>query len=427
MTMFQKIRFKKTPLFALIAFVLGFTVLAQNQPISGQEIPGMATSDTYWSEFIERWKIPGASIAVMKDGRLVYARGFGYSDLEAKQIVQPDSKFRIASVSKTITSALVLRLVQEGKLSLETRVMDVLKDVVPFGGKLGDSRWSQITVKMLLAHTAGFDTQKTPDPMFRVVDVAKKLNIASPASANDVLRYMMSLPLDFEPGTKYMYSNFGYSVLGRIIEKITGQSYGTHAKSVLAQYGIKGMDLGRTLLKDRLPGEVRYYDQSENRQSENRMFKSIFAGSNEPAPFLNGGSWSHEALDSHGGWVASSADLLRFSRAVFGPGENRLLTDASVQVMSSKADLSADNATFYAALGLRSYPKYAPNALWHDGRLPGTRALLIHTKDNIDAVAFFNTRVALEEDGKMFMQAFEHLLAMTKNTIQWPPHDLFKD
>jgi CubicO group peptidase (beta-lactamase class C family) len=420
--MLKKPLFKKPALFALIAFAFGFTVMAQNQPISGQPVPGVAAHDTYWSEFIARWKIPGASIAVMKDGRLVYARGFGYSDLEKKQIVQPDSTFRIASVSKTITSALVLRLVQDGKLSLETRVMDVLKDIVPFGGKLGDPRWSQITIKMLLAHTAGFDMQKKPDPMFRVVDVAKKLNVASPASANDVLRYMMSLPLDFEPGTKYVYSNFGYSVLGRIIEKITGQPYGAHAKSVLAQYGIKGMDLGRTLLKDRLPGEVRYYDQSEN-----RMFKSIFTGSNEPAPFLNGGSWSHETLDSHGGWVASSADLLRFSRTVFGPGENRLLNDASVQVMSAKSDLSAEDATFYAALGLRSYPKYAPNALWHDGRLPGTRALLIHTKDNIDAVALFNTRVPVEEDGKMFTQAFENLLGLTKNTIEWPSHDLFKD
>jgi hypothetical protein len=59
--------------------------------------------------------------------------------------------------------------------------------------------------------------------------------------------------------------------------------------------------------------------------------------------------------------------------------------------------------------------------------LPGTRALLIHTKDNIDAVAFFNTRVAVEEDSKMFIQAFEQLYAMTKNTIEWPKHDLFKD
>jgi CubicO group peptidase (beta-lactamase class C family) len=421
--MFQKTSFK-TALFALTAFVFGFTVIqAQSQPaISGQEVPTIAAFDTYWLEFIERWKIPGASIAVMKEGRLVYARGFGYADLETKQIVQPDSKFRMASLSKTVTSALVLRLVQDGKLSLETRVMDVLKDVVPFGGKLGDPRWAQITVKMLLAHTAGFDMQKTPDPMFRVVDVAKKLNVASPASANDVLRYMLSLPLDFEPGSKYAYSNFGYSLLGRIIEKVTGQPYGAHAKGMLTQYGIKGMDLGRTLLKDRLPGEVRYYDLLAN-----RMYKSIFAGSNETLPYLNGGSWSHETLDSAGGWVTSSADLLRFSRAVFGPTENRLLNDASVQVMSSKADLSADDASFYAALGLRSFPKYAPNALWHDGRLPGTRALLIHTKENIDAVALFNTRVPVEEDGKMFNQAFESLYAMTKNTIEWPSHDLFKD
>jgi CubicO group peptidase (beta-lactamase class C family) len=419
---FKKSLFKKPVLLGFIAFAFGVSVMAQNQAISGQEVPAATSSDTSWSEFIARWKIPGASIAVMKDGRLVYQRGFGYSDLETKQIVQPDSKFRIASISKTVTSALTLRLVQEGKLGLETRVMDVLKDVTPFGGKLGDPRWSQITIKMLLAHTAGFDTQKTPDQLFRVVDVAKKLNVASPASANDVLRYMLSVPLDFEPGTKYAYSNFGYSLLGRIIEKIAGQAYATHAKNVLAQHGIKNMDLGRTLLKDRLPGEVRYYDQSEN-----RMFNSIFAGSNQTAPYLNGGSWSHETLDSAGGWVSSSADLLRFSRAVFGPGENRLLNDASVQVMSAKADLSADEATFYAALGLRSYPKYAPNALWHDGRLPGSRALLIHTKDNIDAVVLFNTRVAVEEDGKMFIQAFEQLYAMTKNTIEWPTHDLFKD
>jgi N-acyl-D-amino-acid deacylase len=413
---------KKFSLFALIGFVCGLSAMAQNQTISGQEVPEVANYDAYWLEFLGRWKIPGASIAVMQDGRLVYQRGFGYADLEAKQLVQPDSKFRIASVSKTITSALVLRLIQDGKLSLETRALDVLKDVVPFGGKLVDPRWAQITVRMLLAHTAGFDAQKTPDQMFRVVDVAKKLNVASPASANDVLRYMLSLPLDFEPGSKYAYSNFGYSVLGRIIEKVTGQSYAAHAKSVLAQYGIKGMDLGRSLLKDRLPEEVRYYDPAQT-----QMFKSVFAGSNELVPYLNGGSWAHESLDSPGGWVASSADLLRFSRAVFGPSENRLLNDASVQLMQGKADLSAENATFYSGLGLRIMPQRHPDVVWHDGRLPGTRAFLIHSKANVDVVAMFNSRVSLEDDGKMFYQALDTLVALAKSKTQWPSHDLFKD
>ena len=176
------------------------------------------------SKFIEAHHVPGAALAVSRHSRVVYARGFGWADVEAKHLVQPESQFRIASVSKPITAVAVLQLIQASKFGLNDRVFDVLpaNDWLP---AKHDDRLKKITVRQLLQHTAGWDRDVSFDPIGRPHEVSKVLNHPFPVGPAEVVRYTLTLPLDFNPGERHAYSNVGYLLLGRLIEHASGQKY----------------------------------------------------------------------------------------------------------------------------------------------------------------------------------------------------------
>src|SRR3982750_3670071 len=123
---------------------------AQEIPISGAAVPGMGSYDQIIPDLMRKYAIPGAAVAVMRNGKLIYARGFGYADVESKAPVQPDALFRIASVSKPITSAAIMKLVEKGKLTLDDRVAPLVADLEPAEGATVDRRWEQITIRHLL-------------------------------------------------------------------------------------------------------------------------------------------------------------------------------------------------------------------------------------------------------------------------------------
>ena len=100
-------------------------------PVSGTAVSGMASFDQAVTAFMRKLSIPGGAVAVMRDGKLIYARGFGYADVEKKTLVQPDALFRVASVSKTITAAAIMKLVEEGKLELDDRVAPLIAHLSP--------------------------------------------------------------------------------------------------------------------------------------------------------------------------------------------------------------------------------------------------------------------------------------------------------
>src|SRR5262249_259290 len=150
---------------------------------------------------------------------------------------------------------------------------------------------------------------KSFDPMFRPGLIAKAVGVPEPAGPEAVIRYMLGQPLDFDPGTRFAYSNFGYCVLGRLIERASGMPYEQYVKrNVLAPLVITGMRLGASLANRRAPGEVRYYTPSD------RLVRSVFPSGLEfvRAPY---GSFNLEAMDAHGGWLASVVDLARFAAA----------------------------------------------------------------------------------------------------------------
>jgi N-acyl-D-amino-acid deacylase len=197
---------------------------AEKPPRTGPDEPDLASFDEMMERFVRENEVPGAALAVAKDGRLVYARGFGYADPDAKTPVQPRALFRIASISKPLTAAAILRLMELGKLKLNDTAFDLLK-LAPLPGNDEDPRLKKVTVLELLHHTAGFDRGASFDPMFRPIEIAKAFKANPPADPAQIIRYMLGHKLDFDPGSRYAYSNYGYCVLGRVIEKASGKRY----------------------------------------------------------------------------------------------------------------------------------------------------------------------------------------------------------
>lgn len=359
-------------------------------PVSGEVGPATLAFDALITDFMRKWHIPAGAVAVAHRGRVVLARGYGIAEPESGKPVTPDSLFRIASVSKPITAVAVLRLVERKKLSLDDRAFERLpKFPLPEGADV-DRRLNDITIAQLLHHTAGWDRDKSFDPMFRPQIVAEATGTAPPATSEAIIRYMQRQPLDFTPGERYAYSNFGYCVLGRIIEEATGKPYEEAVRElVLSPAHISDMRLGRTRIADRPPNEVRYYDDVDG------LTESVFADVKDKVAAPDGGFYL-EALDAHGGWIASAPDLVRFASAVEGRGRHALLRPETIRIMTGRPapPIKANDPNWYG-LGwmVRSVEGRGEN-WWHTGSLPGTMAILVRTHDGRAWAALFNSRPA---------------------------------
>jgi|SRR5581483_7530418 len=419
-------------LLAVLAFPAVFAQEKARLPVTGLDEPALASFDELMTSFVEEHKVPGATLAIAKDGRLIYARGFGFADLLKKIAADPLALFRIASVSKPITAVAILKLVEEGKLKLDDRAFEILKLQAHLEDKKKpDPRLKKVTIRHLLQHTGGWDRTQSFDPMFRSVVIAKALAVPPPAGPGDIIRYMLGQPLDFDPGTRYAYSNFGYCVLGRIIEKVTGQTYESYVKQhVLGPLGIRDMRIGKTLPPGRAPKEVHYYDEKE------RFGPAVFAdilGKKVPLPY---GAWHLEAMDSHGGWIASAVDLVRFATALDRPEQCKILKAESIRTMFARPAGRAgsrrqahDDAGMplpaYYACGWQVRPvgKRGANT-WHMGALSGTATLLVRRFDGLDWAVLFNTRNDQKERhlGALIDPLLHQAAAKVKS---WPAKDLF--
>src|SRR5215218_6136083 len=297
-------------------------------PITGIDVPELAELDRTMSELMGRWELPGGQLSVAKDGRLVHNRGYGLADKDRGEPVQPDALFRIASVSKTITAVAILALVDDGVLALDDKAFPLI-DLEPPANAPVDPRLAEVTIEHLLVHSGGWDSGATYDPQYMPWSglAAHVIGAPQPSSGETIVRFMLGQPLDFDPGTRSVYSNFGFNVLARVIERASGQSYEAFTRTrVLTPAGIDTMSLARTRREDRAKGEVSYYGPSGQAPRW-----SVFPGEGFVA--VGEGSYYLEALDGHGGWVGSAADLARFATAVDGQRGEAILAPATVETM----------------------------------------------------------------------------------------------
>jgi N-acyl-D-amino-acid deacylase len=393
---------------------------------TGSALAGLEAYDTFMQALIERWEIAGAGLAVARGDRLLLVRGYGWATLETRQPVEPTSRFRLASLSKTITAVAVLRLVQDGRLSLDATVLPLLGELGPDPQRIADPRVHAITVRHLLQHSGGFDRARSGDVVFlpHAPRAAKRQGAALPPDCPAVLRDTLEYALDFAPGSRYAYSNIGYCILGRIVERASGMPYEAYVRArILAPAGADGLALGRTLVA--AAGEVGYYDH------RGAPWKPAMPGlgrASAPRPY---GEFAMETMDSYGGWIGAPIDYLRFILAIDGRRGSALLGAAMLAEMYAAPGLAAagdeDGAATPGAhygLGIQVRPVKGGLNLWHGGSLPGTSTFAVRTADSFTWVAMFNGR---PQDRSAFRRELDRGLWEAKRGVKrWPDGNLFQ-
>ncbi|MDA1050185.1 MAG: serine hydrolase [Planctomycetota bacterium] len=395
--------------------------MAPHAVSSGESDARLGSFDRMMREFMKQHRVPGASLAVTDQGRVVFARGYGYADVATREQVTTDSLFRIASISKPITAVAILQLVEQDKLKLDDKVFEVLdyEDEIKAKGETFDARHRDITIRHLLGHRGGWDRDLSFDGMFRSVEFAAKLGLPAPAGPDTVIRSMLGQSLDFDPGHRYAYSNYGYCLLGRVVEKLTGQSYEQYVREhVLAPLGIHSMGIGKTRLDGRQANEVRYYYPGRG--------PSVFQadlGQEVPWPY---GGWFLEAMDSHGAWLASATDLAKFAAAFDDPENCKILAADSIAAMFARPPGLAgheedrtEKPVFYSLGWFNRVVGEGKLNNWHTGSLAGTATILIRRHDGRNFVALFNARTS--PDASHFGREIDPLLHHAADAVSdWP-------
>jgi CubicO group peptidase (beta-lactamase class C family) len=312
--------------------------------------------------FRQQFSVPASSIAISRNGQFVYDQAVGIGDRQHLAQVQQSSLFRIASLTKPITSVTIFSLIEQGRLKLTDKVFGPSGVL---GIKYGKSPYkpyiTDITVDHLLTHTAGGWPSDNTDPMMHN-DGWDQTKLITETIAN--------VPLTSPPGTHWAFSNFGYCVLGRVIEQVTGQPYASYVQgNILAPCGISTMQIAANKQSQRAPNEVVYYGQ----YSEDPYKINI------------------TRMDSDDGWIASSTELVQFLNHVAGaPGIPALLKPATIQAMTTPAPAYPPGPARYAR-GWMVRDNGAGN-WWHNGSLPGSTTIMVRTSTGMCWAALTNTR-----------------------------------
>lgn len=336
------------------------SLFAQSLQLPAPTLPERAAMGAQARDFMQRYDVPALSVAIGAGGAILYQDAFGMADREAGEAATPAHRFRIASVSKPITSVAIFSLVEAGRIRLSDRVFGPGAIAgTEYGRPPFHPHIDEITVEHLLTHTCGgwSNAHNGPDgddPMFVNLQMDQ---------AQLISWTLANRPLDGPPGERYAYSNFGYCVLGRLIEIVTRQTYSAFVRdNVLARCGVTDMAIAHNALGERQPGEVKYYGQGENPYALNIA-----------------------RMDSHGGWIARPADLVQFLMHVDGfAAPPNILKPATIEVMTTA---SAVNASYAKGWMVNKAANW-----WHNGTLAGTSTIAVRTHTGFCWAAFCNTR-----------------------------------
>jgi CubicO group peptidase (beta-lactamase class C family) len=323
--------------------------------ITDSERAAMArVAETFRSTF----DAPGLSVAIARQGLVRYAEAFGTVGHDSQEPLTTSSLFRIASVSKPITSVAIFALIEDGRLGLDHTVFGSQGILgTRYGRRPYAAGIEHITIDHLLTHSSG-GWGLEHDPMFADSSIGQA--------------ELISLALDTQPpanppGRVFAYSNFGYCVLGRVIEKVSGQTYADYVqKRILSPSGIVDMRIGGNSIRERARDEVMYYGQPNGSLVD---------------PY----GMNVSRMDSHGGWIATPTDLVRFALHVDGfDAQRNILSADTIARMTTPSTANPHYA--------RGWNVNASGHWWHVGSLPGTSAILVRTSSHFCWAALMNTR-----------------------------------
>jgi CubicO group peptidase (beta-lactamase class C family) len=409
-------RQKALGLFTILACCLLLTAAPKNNPPvafdSIDHMKSLQPVDSMVNRVMKSLRLAGATVAIVKDERLVYAKGFGYADKENKVPVTEESLFRIGSISKLITAIAIMKLVDEEEITLDDYVFGdrgILK-----GGpydEIKNRNVYQIKVKHLLNHTAGWSLITYGDPMFIPHKIHQMDDARYPIDFDDVTEFVLKRHLPYKPGTRFNYSNFGYCLLGRVVEEVTGDDYEEWVQDeILEPFGIDRMQIAGNFENDRLSKEVKYYDYSP----DNEQLSFNGSGKMTYKPY---GADDIEMLGPAGGWLATASDLMRV--LVMVDGYSKRYPD----ILSEKriSQMVKGVGGINRPLGWRTTKG---EHWWRTGTLSGTSALLTRDTNGYSWVIITNTTPRRGSFPGTSRWAIREGIKMVKN---WPENDLFDE
>ncbi|MDX2263074.1 MAG: serine hydrolase [Gemmatimonadales bacterium] len=389
------------------AGALSTTAVITVFPGGGVRVPMLSRLDSVVISEMIRLGEPGGAVAVVKDGRLVFSRTYGYADSAAKRIPTQNDKWRIGSVSKPLTALGIMKLVQNGQLTLDEAAAPRLSAVPLLPGKTQDPRFASITIRQLLNHSAGWNPNRSVDD-----SVFAYLYSAATVDPVQLSRVGRGVPLLNDPGTVHAYTNYAYLLLGRIIEQVTGQNYQAWMQAnVLAPVGIGGMKLGVTPLAQRDPLEVTPYDR-----------RAAITG------FYGVGLWpnvgaAQEYAEASGQWIGSSMDLARVLAALDGNATRPdLLSAATLTTMWTRPAALFPGSNFYYSLGWENVPVTGGFAREHPGGQDGGDSWISLFPNGAGIAVQFNLTRGQGNGGGTADAAIRGVLGTITN---WPAFDLF--
>lgn len=358
-------------LLTLLTAALGFSFLSAgeepkprlNEVLTNElsDIPELAPMDAAIDSFRTFWNIKGLNFAVMRRDSLLYAKGYGWADVENAEAMAPGTTLRLASVSKLLTAIAIIKLAEEGHFSLQSPVFGPFGVLEGYDDVISDDRHFLISVEHLLRHEGGLYYGRN-DPMFTPATHMRTLGISTPPTQEQLARLLLSRNLEFDPGTSRQYSNFGYMLLGMIVEQVSGKPYDQYMKEeIFEPNGCYGFEIAGNYLADRHPGESRYYLPPDT------QLISEYNGSGRRVSRCYGGS-DIKNLGGGGAWTGSAPELARLVACIDGRGPiSDILSQESLERMALQ---DGDDAYPMGWMDSRG------GELTRTGTLSGTSALI---------------------------------------------------
>ncbi len=348
----------------------GSTILAKHRPVLAlaiiclvatkslaARIPdgAIAAIDKIAQEQVDQKKVASFAVGVVKDGRLVLARGYGFADLENQVPATAETVYRLGSITKQFTAMAIMLLAEEGKLSVDDELTKFLPDFPTHDNK--------ITLRHLLNHTSGI---KSYTSLRNFPKLAR-----SDYSHNELLALFKDEPLEFEPGTKWGYCNSGYYLLGMVIEKASGQKYEEFlTERIFQPLGMSDTRYGH--LRPLIPRRAMGYRRS-------------------PEGLVNDDYISMDAPFAAGALVSTVLDLIKWHQAL---EQNALLSSESYQAMYKPAKLTG-GATRPYGFGWQLGDLAGHKNIGHGGGIPGFSTMIMrYPDDRLAVIVLSNTSTA---------------------------------
>jgi len=340
---------------------------------------GKPNIDRIVYEFMYKYSINGISYALSKDEAVVYKKGLGFAISESDIRMTTNHLFRLASCSKQFTTLCIMKLVEEGKITLDQKVFGSA-GILGADFPLASGKAMSVTVRHLLSHTSGWTSN--PDPMFT--------SSFSGQTLNQRINYVLTTATQSEPGTSFSYYNMGFGMLGKIIEKVTGKEFEVYLKEVLATAGVTDIHVGGDR-GQRRANEVVYYSQDGTNGYGNDM----------------------QVIKAAGGVIASTEEMMKVLFHIDGlTGIPDIISTATRNEM-----LTPSPVYNRYGLGWRMNHSYFPGCYYHGGNLAGTATMwLMGSTGNVNCIILCNSRSYISTFDDDLYGLMKDVISLASNT-----------